>query len=75
MIRQIRDDNPAVIFLETDMKIEIIRTKVDSWYFRIVARNGRIICHSEIYNALASAKKTATKFKLPIKELDMRDDK
>lgn len=29
-------------------KVQIIRVKT-GWYFRLVARNGRIICHSEVY--------------------------
>jgi len=38
------------------MKIEIIKS-MTGWYFRVVARNGRILCHSEIYNQKASCRK------------------
>ena len=30
------------------VKIQIKRVKT-GWYFRVVARNGRIVCHSEVY--------------------------
>jgi len=30
------------------VKIQIRRVR-KGWYFRIVARNGRIVCHSEVY--------------------------
>ena len=39
------------------MKIKIKRVKT-GYYFKIVARNGRTLCHSEVYNTLAAAKKT-----------------
>ena len=39
------------------MKITIKRVKT-GWYFKIVARNGRTLCHSEVYKTLAAAKKT-----------------
>lgn len=36
---------------------EIIPLALGGWYFRIVASNGRIMAHSEVYERLASAKK------------------
>lgn len=39
------------------MKIEIRKSKSNRWYFRFVARNGRILCHSDTYHRLSDAKK------------------
>jgi len=44
------------------MKIQIVRSrkgKKCGWFFRIVASNGRTLCHSEMYTTLANARKTA----------------
>ena len=45
-----------------DMKIRIKKCK-GGWYFKIVARNGRTLCHSEVYKTLESAKKTAARLR------------
>jgi len=39
------------------MKIQIVRAK-GGWFFRIVARNGRTLCHSEVYSTLDSCRRT-----------------
>ena len=41
------------------MKIEILKSRDGQWYFRCVAGNGRILCHSETYKQLKNAKKGA----------------
>lgn len=41
------------------MKIEILKAVNGQWYFRIVAVNGKIICHSETYKQRQSAIKGA----------------
>jgi len=38
--------------------IEILKKKA-KWYWRLVARNGKILAHSEQYCSKASARKTA----------------
>ena len=38
------------------MRIEIVRART-GWFFRFVARNGRTLCHSEIYTSKASCYK------------------
>ena len=45
------------------MKIQIVRGKKGGWFFRFVARNGRTLCHSEIYSSLAGCMKTASKLR------------
>jgi len=60
----------SLVSLKGDrMKIQIVMSKKvhparnvplgRGWFFRIVARNGRTLCHSEIYTTLASCRKTA----------------
>jgi len=44
------------------MKIQIKRVKT-GWYFKVVGRNGRTLCHSEVYKTLQSVKKTMFKLK------------
>lgn len=41
------------------MNIEILKSKDNQWYFRCVAKNGKILCHSETYHRLSDAKKGA----------------
>ena len=49
----------SLVSLKGDrMKIQIVRRK-GGWFFRMVARNGRTLCHSEMYTTLASCRKTA----------------
>ena len=48
------------------MKIQIVRSKKgnkNGWFWRIVASNGRTLCHSEIYTTLANARKTASRIR------------
>lgn len=42
---------------EDSVKVEILK-KSKRWYWRIVAKNGEVICHSETYSSKAKAKKT-----------------
>jgi len=42
------------------MKIVVLKKK-KQWYWKIVARNGRSLAHSETYSSLARALKTAIK--------------
>jgi len=37
------------------------------WYFVVKSRNGRTLCHSEVYREKRKAIKTARLFGLPIK--------
>ena len=37
------------------LKIKILPTNDGQWYFKIIARNGRTLCHSESYKKLRSA--------------------
>ena len=41
------------------MNFEIWRAPNGEWFFRIVARNGRVLCHSEGYKRKESAQRTA----------------
>jgi len=41
------------------MKIEILKAVNGQWYFRIVAANKKILCHSETYKQRQSAIKGA----------------
>lgn len=41
------------------MKIEILKAVNGQWYFRVVAVNGKILCHSETYKQRKSAIKGA----------------
>ncbi|MGE3479637.1 MAG: DUF1508 domain-containing protein [Dongiaceae bacterium] len=43
------------------MRIEIIKSK-GSWYWRAVAKNNRILCHSEKYKTKRAARKTVDAF-------------
>jgi len=45
------------------MKIEIVKTKAKkpSYFWRIVARNGKTLAHSEVYNSKQGCEKTAVK--------------
>lgn len=36
-------------------KVILERNKKGQWYFKIVATNGRILCHSESYSSLDKA--------------------
>jgi uncharacterized protein YegP (UPF0339 family) len=47
--------------------VEILKAKT-GWYFRVKARNGRTLCHSEVYRRKASALKTAYLFCWPIRD-------
>jgi len=50
----------------SDMKIQIVRSKrkgKGGWFFRIVAKNGRTLCHSEIYESIQSCRKTASRIR------------
>lgn len=40
------------------MKIKILRCK-GGWYWKIIARNGRTLCHSEVYKTKQGAEKGA----------------
>lgn len=42
------------------MKIVVLK-KRNQWYWKLVARNGRILAHSETYSSKAKAVKTAIK--------------
>ena len=42
------------------MKIVILK-KRNQWYWKLVARNGKILAHSETYSSQRKAIKTATK--------------
>lgn len=37
------------------MKIKLVRNKDKQWYFKIVASNGKTLCHSETYSKKSSA--------------------
>jgi len=50
------------------MKIEIVRAK-KGWFFRIMASNGRTLCHSECYVRKAGCIKSAKLFNIPIVEV------
>jgi len=50
------------------MKIEIVRSK-KGWFFRIMASNGRTLCHSECYVRKAGCIKSAKLFNIPIVEV------
>jgi len=50
------------------MKIEIVRSK-KGWFFRIMASNGRTLCHSEQYARKWGCIKSAKLFNLPIAEV------
>ena len=39
------------------MRIKIRRVKT-GWYFLFVARNGRTLCHSEVYRTYGACRKT-----------------
>ncbi|WP_435008017.1 YegP family protein [Tundrisphaera lichenicola] len=41
------------------MKFEIEKTANGEWYFRIVAKNGKTLCHSESYKRKRNARETA----------------
>ena len=41
------------------MKVEILKGKSKKWYWRVRAKNGRILCHSEQYSSRAKALQTA----------------
>ena len=41
-------------------KIEIVRGR-GGWFFRLVSKNGRTLCHSEMYKTIQGARKTARK--------------
>lgn len=36
------------------MKFQVLKTKT-GWYWRIVARNGKVLCHSETYTTKRKA--------------------
>ena len=40
-------------------RIEVRKGRSGSWYWRLIARNGEILGHSESYSSLSKAKKTA----------------
>lgn len=48
------------------MFVQILKART-GWYFRIKARNGRTLCHSEVYKEKRKAVKTARLFGLPIR--------
>lgn len=43
------------------MKIQILQGKTGAWYWRLVAKNNKILAHSESYDSKRNAKKTAKK--------------
>jgi uncharacterized protein YegP (UPF0339 family) len=43
-------------------KIEVLRSSMGGWYWRIEAPNGRILAHSESYSSKAKAIQTADSF-------------
>ena len=43
-------------------KVQVVRAK-GGWFFRIVASNGRTLCHSEIYKTKGHCRRTAIKIK------------
>ena len=45
------------------MKIQIKRAR-GGWFFRIKARNGRTLCHSEIYTTKQACERSARLFKI-----------
>jgi len=40
-------------------KIQVLCNRSGQWYSRIIARNGRILYHSEMYSSKTKAKETA----------------
>ena len=50
------------------MKIHIKKSKNKKFYFNVVARNGRTLATSEMYNYKQGCLKSAKLFKLKIKE-------
>lgn len=45
------------------MKYEVMKCK-GGWYWRIIASNGKIFAHSEVYKTKRSAERAAIKVKL-----------
>jgi len=41
------------------MKLEILMGKSRKYYWRVRAKNGKIVCHSETYSSKAKALQTA----------------
>lgn len=41
------------------MKIQVLKNKAGKWFWRIKARNGKILAHSETYSSKQAALKTA----------------
>lgn len=39
------------------MKAQLLKNKRNQWYFRFVASNGKILCHSESYSSRTMARR------------------
>lgn len=59
------------------MKTQLIKTGSKAYYWRFVANNGNILCHSESYtrkdNAIRSLQSVATNLNGKIKEIEYVD--
>jgi len=42
------------------MRIEVLKNKSGKWFWRIVAKNGRILAHSQAYASKQGATSTAS---------------
>lgn len=62
-----------------DLKIQVLKVNPDKpgagWYFRVIAHNGCILCHSESYTRRNAARGAAEilQAKLPKAEIELVD--